>query len=165
MLMLAAVRSSSHSYLVEFSGFGHEFTEWIPASDVTLRAIESFNPAPGAPGEHLTEMAASAASLEAYKMVAGGQFTVNEAEGVPFYNQIRFYKAVTAQQRALAGRRRKRRKVPPAARPASPAASPAASSAASTGAASAVGAAAATSGTRVSRRWRQAQEQRYGLRL
>ena len=144
MLMLAAVRSSSHSYLVEFSGFGHEFTEWIPASDVTLRAIESFNPAPGAPGEHLTEMAASAASLEAYKMVAGGQFTVNEAEGVPFYNQIRFYKAVTAQQRALAGRRRKRRKVPPAARPASPAASPAASSAASTGAASAVGAAAAT---------------------
>lgn len=40
------------SYLVQWSGYTHEYTDWIPAADVTVRAIEMFNPPPGAPGEH-----------------------------------------------------------------------------------------------------------------
>lgn len=96
------------SYLVQWSGYTHEYTDWIPAADVTVRAIEMFNPPPGAPGEHTESMAAARAELKEWSSTrAGGIINVDD-RGKPHYDKQFFIKMINEQSKVLYRRRCKR---------------------------------------------------------
>jgi hypothetical protein len=102
------------SYLVQWTGYGVQYTDWVPVTDGNIEAIASFNPAVGVTvGEHTDEMVAHAAALdEFYKVSVGGKVFVHETRSTPFYNQLRSHGVKCAQQTALYGRRRIKRRKP-----------------------------------------------------
>ena len=104
------------SYLVSWTGYTHEYTDWVPVGNVTLAAVHDFNPPPGQPGttvDGMQEAAAAEAELkEWWSSHAAGTLTVMETAQLAFYDRLQFMSATKGQQAALQARRsRKKRDV------------------------------------------------------
>jgi hypothetical protein len=81
---------------------GAEYTDWVPVGNVTILAVEEFNPAPGLHGK---AMAASAqATQEWARFRHGGTVTLHQGEGTPFYNNLAHSIMMNGIKRALRSR-------------------------------------------------------------
>jgi len=102
------------SYLVQWTGWGHEYTDWVPVEDVNLKAVDEFNPrapVPGGVGDGLEEAMTAQAEFEEWASThAVGTMRLLETAQMPFYDQLGRHAMGMSQRGALESRRSKSKK-------------------------------------------------------
>lgn len=73
------------SYLVQWTGFAVStgYVDWVKVADVSLSAVEAFDPPPGLHGEEMVATAKATAEYDEYaSTVAGGIVRLTEHDNV-----------------------------------------------------------------------------------